>query len=259
MPNLITERVLDVYHWNSSLFTFKTTRNRTFRFQSGEFVMLGMEFDGKPIMRAYSFASGTWEDHLEFLSIKIPDGALTSRLQDIEPGDDVLLSTKPTGSLLIHDLWPGRRLFLFATGTGIAPFISIIKDPETYERFGQVILCHSVRHKEDLAYYRYLTRELPDHELLGEIVKSQFRYFPTVTRERFMNQGRLTDLVRSDKLTELLDQAALHPNGDRAMLCGNEHMLSEFREILDARGFRPAKRIGDVGDYVFERAYVEKD
>lgn len=256
MKNLRREQVLQVKHWNSGLFSFFTTRDPGLRFENGQFIMLGLEDDPKPLMRAYSFASANWEEQLEFFSIKVPDGPLTSRLQHLESGDEILLSSKPTGTLLIHDLHPGPRLYLFATGTGLAPFLSIVKDPETYERFDRVILAHGVRYVEDLAYHRYLTEELPNHELLGETIRRQLHYYPTVTREPFRNQGRLTDLVASGELPAHFGLPPLDPNNDRVMLCGSTAMLKDFRQLLDDRGFRPAKHIGDVGDYVFERAFV---
>lgn len=258
MKNLRTEKVLDVHHWNEGLFSFTTTRDPGLRFENGQFLMLGLPLHGKPLMRAYSVASANWEETLEFFSIKVPDGALTSRLQHLRPGDEILLSSKPTGTLLIHDLHPGPHLYLFATGTGLAPYLSIVKDPETYERFDRIILTHGVREVGDLAYHDYLTRQLPRHELLGEMVSRQLRYYPTVTREPFRNEGRLTDLVTSGRLQADLGLPPLDPANDRAMLCGSPSMLDEFRAILDARGFKVAKHIGDVGDYVFERAFVER-
>lgn len=257
MRNLRRERVLDVHHWNDGLFSFKATRDPGLRFENGQFIMVGLPHNGKPLMRAYSFASANWEEALEFFSIKVPDGPLTSRLQHLRPGDEILLSSKPTGTLLIHDLHPGKRLYLFATGTGLAPFLSVIKDPETYERFDRVILAHGVRHVADLAYYEHLTQDLPSHELLGDMIHRQLLYYPTVTREPFRNQGRLTDLVTSDKLPADLGLPPLDPAEDRVMLCGSPGMLDDFRSILDRRGFRASKHIGDPGDYVFERAFVQ--
>lgn len=257
MRNLHTERVLDVHHWNTGLFSFTTTRDPTLRFENGQFIMLGLEVDGKPLMRAYSVASANWEDRLEFFSIKVPDGPLTSRLQHLQSGDEVLLSRKPTGTLLIHDLHPGQNLYLFATGTGLAPYLAIVKDPETYERFDNVILTHGVRQVGDLAYHDYLTRKLPNHELLGDMISRQLHYYPTVTREPFRNEGRLTDLVASGRLQAELGLSPLDPAHDRAMICGSSSMLGDFRNMLDERGFKVAKHIGDVGNYVFERAFVE--
>ena len=256
MPSLRREKVLHVHHWNDSLFSFRTTRNAGLRFDSGQFIMVGLPVDGKPLMRAYSFASAAWEEQLEFFSIKVPDGPLTSRLQHLAPGDEVVLSEKPTGSLLIHDLHPGLRLWLFATGTGLAPFLSIIKDPETYDRFDEVILCHGVRRRADLAYRDYLTDELPKHEILGEVIGDRLRYYPAVTREPFEHRGRLTHLLESGRLTDDLGLPTIAPETDRAMLCGSPAMLADFRALLDRRGFKPARAIGDVGDYVFERAFV---
>jgi len=241
------EKVLDVHHWNDTLFSFRTTRDPGLRFDSGQFTMVGVAVDGRPLLRAYSFASASWEETLEFFSIKVPDGPLTSRLQHLAPGDEVMLSQKPTGSLLIHDLHPGKRLWLFATGTGLAPFLSIIKDPETYERFETVILCHGVRR---------IASQLPDHPILGEILRRRLIYYPAVTREPFQHRGRLTHLIESGRLSADLDLPEIDPAEDRAMLCGSPGMLSDFRTLLEARGFRPAKAIGDVGDYVFERAFV---
>lgn len=258
MSKFRSEQVLDVRHWNDGLFSFTTTRDPGVRFDNGQFLMLGLPSEGKPVMRAYSVASANWEDQLEFFSIKVADGALTSRLQHLQPGDQILLSSKPTGTLLIHDLHPGRNLYLFATGTGLAPFLSIVKDPETYERFDRVILAHGVREVGDLAYHDYLTRQLPRNELLGDMVAEQLRYYPTVTREPFRNEGRLTDLAASGRMMADLGLDSLDPEHDRAMLCGSPGMLADFRGLLDERGFKVAKHVGDVGDYVFERAFVSK-
>jgi ferredoxin--NADP+ reductase len=253
-----TETVLDVHHWNQSLFSFKTTRDPSLRFRNGHFVMLGLEVDGKPLMRAYSVASANYEENLEFLSIKVPDGPLTSRLQHLKPGDRVLVSRKPAGTLVVDDLRPGRRLFLFGTGTGLAPFLSIVKDPETYERFEKVILVHGVREVSELAYSEYLQTELPGNEFFGELVQERLLYYPTVTREPFRHRGRVTDLVAGDTLTADLGLAPLTPETDRAMICGGPAMLADMRAILDARGFAISPSQGVPGDYVIERAFVEK-
>jgi ferredoxin--NADP+ reductase len=251
-----TETVLSVHHWNDSLFSIRTTRDPGLRFESGQFIMIGLEVDGKPLMRAYSFASASWEEELEFYSIKVPDGPLTSRLQHIEPGQELLLSVKPTGTLLIQDLFPGPRLYLLATGTGLAPFLSIIKDPETYERFDQVIVAHGVRRVIDLAYRRTITEELPDHPLLGDMIKGHLLYYPAVTREPFVRSGRLTELMDSGQMTEELGLQPLNPDSDRLMLCGSMAMIKDFRALLDARGFQASPSIGQPGQYVFERAFV---
>lgn len=256
MPALRTEKVLAVHHWNDGLFSFRTTRDPGMRFESGQFVMVGLPVEGKPLLRAYSVASASWEESLEFFSIKVPKGPLTSRLQHLKPGDEVIVSVKPTGTLLIHDLHPGGRLWLFSTGTGLAPFLSIVRDPETYERFDTVVLCHGVRHVADLAYREQITDEWPNDPLLGEFIDHRLRYYPAVSRESFEHQGRLTDLIERGQLFEDLDIAPLDPVRDRAMICGSAAMLSDFRELLETRGFIASKAIGDVGDYVFERAYV---
>lgn len=258
MASVGTERVLDVHHWNETLFSFKTTRDQALRFENGHFVMLGLETEGKPLMRAYSIASANYDDHLEFLSIKVQDGALTSRLQHIRPGDPILVSRKPVGTLVLHDLLPGKHLYLFATGTGLAPFMSIIRDPHTYERFEKVILVHGVRVVSELAYAEYITDELPKNEFFGDEVRERLIYYPTVTREPYQNRGRLTDLVNSGKLFEDIGLPPLDPARDRAMICGSPSMLRDTRALLDARGLSMSPHIGVPGDYVIERAFVEK-
>lgn len=254
---LITERVLDVRHWTEDYFSFTTTRDAGFRFENGQFVMIGLHVEGKPLLRAYSIASANWEEQLEFFSIKVPHGPLTSRLQHIQPGDTVLLSRKPTGTLLISDLLPGRVLYLLSTGTGLAPFLSIIKDPETYDRFERIVLAHGVRNAKDLAYADYVRHELPQHEFLGEQIREKLLYYPAVSREAFSHQGRLTTLIETGRLSADLGLPSLSSE-DRAMICGSPAMLADFRRILDAHGFHAAPRIGIPGHYVFERAFVEK-
>ena len=254
----ITETVLDVRHWTSDYFSFTTTRDDGFRFDNGQFVMIGLPVDGRPLLRAYSIASANWEEQLEFFSIKVANGPLTSRLQHIRPGDDILLSRKPTGTLLIGDLLPGRTLYLLATGTGIAPFLAIVKDPETYERFERVVLTHGVRGVGDLAYADYIRKELPQHEFLGKQIREQLSYYPVVSREPFEYSGRVTTRLESGDIQRDLGLAPLDPANDRAMICGSPQMLADLRRILDARGFHCAPRIGTPGHYVFERAFVEK-
>jgi ferredoxin/flavodoxin---NADP+ reductase len=258
MASIATERVTHVHHWNETLFSFRTTRDPGFRFENGHFVMLGLPVDGRPLMRAYSIASPNWEEHLEFLSIKVPNGPLTSRLAHLAVGDEVLVSRKPTGTLVLHDLRPGRNLYLLGTGTGLAPFMSIIQDPETYERFSKVIVAHGVRKVSDLAYTGFITQELPRHEFLGDLVRDKLLYHPTVTREPFRTQGRLTDHIENGQLAQLNGLAPLDPAQDRFMLCGSASMLHDCRALLDARGFHVSQRIGEPGDYVIERAFVEK-
>lgn len=258
MAAIGSERVLSVRHWNETVFSFATTRNPSLRFENGHFVMLGLVVDGKPLMRAYSIASANHEESLEFLSIKVNDGPLTSRLQHIKPGDEVLVSHKPTGTLLLRDLKPGKRLYLLGSGTGLAPFMSLIKDPETYERFEHIILVHGVRYRSELAYRDFIEWELTHHEYLGEQVRKQLVYFPTVTRERFRYQGRITSLIESGKLFEETKMPPLDPANDRVMICGSPSMLADLSAQLDARGFRISPHVGEPGDYVIERSFVAR-
>ena len=194
-----TEKILSVHHWNDTLFSFKTTRQDGLRFENGQFVMIGLEVDGRPLARAYSVASPNYDEHLGFLSIKVQNGPLTSRLQHIKVGDELLVSRKPTGTLVIHDLKPAKNLYLFSTGTGLAPYMSLIQDIEVYDRFEKVILVHGVRKINDLAYKDFIENDLPNNEFFGEEIRNQLIYYPTVTRESFKNEGRLTDLVKSGK------------------------------------------------------------
>ncbi len=253
-----TEKVTSVHHWNDTLFSFTTTRRDGLRFENGHFLMIGLPVDGKPLLRAYSIVSPNYAEHLEFLSIKVQDGPLTSRLQHLKVGDDVIVGSKPTGTLIINDLKPGKNLFLFATGTGLAPFMSIIRDPETYDKFERVILVHSVRWVSELAYREFLTEELKQDEFLGELVAQKFTYYPTVTREDFETRERLTALVESGKMCADVNLPQINPETDRAMICGGPSMLADTRVILDKLGFTISAGIGEPGDYVIERAFVEK-
>jgi ferredoxin--NADP+ reductase len=252
------ERVLSVKHWNESVFSFATTRDSSLRFENGHFIMLGMQVDDKPLMRAYSIASANHEEYLEFLSIKVSNGPLTSRLQHIKPGDEVLVSHKPTGTLLLRDLKPGKHLYLLGSGTGLAPFMSLIKDPETYERFEKIVLVHSVRYRSELAYRDFIEWDLTHHEYLGKQVREQLIYFPTVTRERFRSEGRITSLIESGKLFEQTNLPSLDPKNDRVMICGSPAMLADIASLLDARGFQVSSGVGEPGDYVVERAFVTR-
>lgn len=252
------ERVLSVRHWNESVFSFATTRDSSLRFENGHFVMLGMIVDDKPLMRAYSIASANHEEFLEFLSIKVSDGPLTSRLQHIKPGDELLVSHKPTGTLLLRDLKPGKRLYLLGSGTGLAPFMSLIKDPETYERFEKIILVHSVRYRSELAYRDFIEWELTNHVYLGEQVTNQLVYFPTVTREHFRSRERITSLIESGKLFEQTKMPPLDPKDDRVMVCGSPTMIADLSQLLDARGFHISPHVGEPGDYLVERAFVAR-
>ena len=259
MSNLVSERVISVHHWNDTLFSFKTTRNQGLRFENGQFVMIGLEVEGRPLMRAYSIASPNYEEHLEFFSIKVPNGPLTSRLQHLQPGDKVVISGKPTGTLVQDNLLPNaKHLFLLSTGTGLAPFMSIIKDPEVYDLYDKIFLIHGVRWVNELGYHDYITKELPEHEYLGELVKEKLVYYPTVTREPFRNQGRLTDLIKSGELAKQLGIPQLNPETDRALLCGSPAMLDDTCHILDELGFKESPRMGEPGHYAIERAFVEK-
>jgi ferredoxin--NADP+ reductase len=214
--------------------------------------------DGKPLTRAYSIASANYEEHLEFLSIKVPDGPLTSRLQHIQVGDSLLVSKKPVGTLVIHDLLPGKHAYLFSTGTGLAPFMSIIKDPETYDRFEKVILVHGVRQISELAYRDFIREDLPANEFFGEEVRNKLIYYPTVTREEFETTGRVTTLIENGKLFSDIGLPPLDPAVDRAMICGSPGMLKDISALLTARGMKISGGVGEPGDFVIERAFVER-
>jgi ferredoxin/flavodoxin---NADP+ reductase len=257
MSNLNSERVLSVHHWTDSLFSFTTTRDPSFRFQSGQFTMIGLEVEGRPLMRAYSMASAHYDETLEFFSIKVPNGPLTSRLRDIREGDSLLVGRKATGTLLLDNLTPGRTLYLLGTGTGLAPFLSIIKDPDTYERFERVVLVHGCRQVEELAYGEFLTETMPRDEFLGEEVRAKLLYYPTVTREPFRNRGRITDLMVSGRMFEDLGVAPLSVADDRLMLCGSPAMLEDMSVMLEDLGFDEGSQ-SKAGQYVIEKAFVEK-
>jgi ferredoxin--NADP+ reductase len=258
MSAFLEETVLSVQHWTDRLFSFTTTRDQALRFSNGHFTMIGLRQDnGKPLLRAYSIVSPNYEDHLEFLSIKVPDGPLTSRLQHIQVGDKIVVGRKPTGTLLIDYLLPGKHLYLLGTGTGVAPFLSIVRDPATYERFDKVILVHGVREVSELAYRDYLTQVLPEHEFLGETVTEQLLYYPTVTRETFVNQGRITHLLASGKLQTDLGLPSLDPDQDRVMICGSPEMLRDLKHLLETRSFVEGNTTRP-GDFVIERAFAEQ-
>ncbi len=258
MATIGTEQVISVHHWNDTLFSFRTTRDPGLRFENGHFVMMGLEVDGRPLLRAYSIASANHDEHLEFFSIKVANGPLTSRLQNIQVGQSVLVSRKPTGTLVIRDLKAGKTVYLFSSGTGLAPFLSIIHDPETYARFENVVLVHGVRFKNELAYAELIETRLPQHEYLGEMVRERLIYYPTVTRESFRNEGRITTLIESGQLFADIGLPPLNPETDRAMICGSPAMLADISAILDARGFVISPHTGVAGDYVIERAFVER-
>ncbi len=257
MSALHQETVLSVHHWTDRLFSFTTTRDMGLRFSNGHFTMIGLTVNNKPLLRAYSIVSPNYEEHLEFLSIKVPDGPLTSRLQHIQVGDSIIVGRKPTGTLLIEYLLPGKNLYMLSTGTGMAPFLSVLRDPETYERFDKVILVHGVRQVNELAYHDYLTQELPQHELLGEMVSTQFLYYPTVTREPYRHMGRITDLMESGHLFADLGLPTPNPTQDRVMSCGSPQMLKDLKSLLEQRGFQEGNTTRP-GDFVIERAFADQ-
>ena len=268
MRNTVTEKVISVHHWNETLFSFKTTRQQGITFESGQFVMIGLEVNGRPLMRAYSIASPHYADELEFFSIKVPDGALTSKLQDIQVGDDIIVTTRPTGTLVPGYLNEGKHLYLLSTGTGLAPFMSIIRDPFIYDHFEKVILVHCVRYTSELAYQDEIMNVLPENEYYGDLVQEKLIYFPSVTREThsepldehnadLMHHQRITTLITSGKLSDDIGLPALNTNSDRFMLCGNNDMLQDTMKLLDELGFSKAtSRV--KGDYVIEQAFIDK-
>lgn len=256
MSNLQKETVLEVQHWNEKLFSFKTTRDQGFRFKNGHFTMIGLEIEGQPLLRAYSIASANYEENLEFFSIKVPDGPLTSRLQQIQPGDQIYISRKPTGTLLTDFLLPGKHLYLLSTGTGLAPFMSIIKDPEVYEQFDKVILVHGVRYVSELAYQFEIEEQLPANEFFGDMISERLLYYPTVTREPYVNQGRITNLMLDGTLFKDLDLPQPNLDDDRFMICGSPEMLKDLTQVLDNWGFSETRK-GVHGEYVIERAFVD--
>jgi ferredoxin--NADP+ reductase len=257
MSNMKTEEVLSVHHWNDTLFSFTTTRDPTFRFRNGEFVMIGLKVNEKPLLRAYSIVSANYEEKLEFFSIKVQDGPLTSRLQHLKVGDPIIVGRKPTGTLVLDNLKAGRNLYLIGTGTGLAPFLSIIKDPETFERFEKVVLVHGCRQVSELAYGETITKTLPEDELIGELLREKLIYYPTVTREPFRNRGRVTDLMNSGKLFTDIGLPSLDREHDRVMLCGSPAMLTDLRAILDGQGFIEGNH-GEAGEFVVEKAFAER-
>ncbi|MFI4976630.1 MAG: ferredoxin--NADP reductase [Caulobacterales bacterium] len=250
------ERVTHVQHWTDELFSLRTTRDPHLRFESGQFVMLGLMVDGKPLLRAYSIVSANWADELEFYSIKVQHGPLTSRLQHIEVGDEVLIGKKPTGTLVLDGLRPGRNLYMLGTGTGLAPFLCLVRDPETYERFDKVIVTHTVRHTADLNYREFLSHDLPNDPDLGELVAPKLIYYPSVTRDAFQHQGRITDLIESGRFFEDIGMPPFDRTRDRVMLCGGPSVLADLKTLLLARGYEEGS-VASPGDFVLERAFVE--
>jgi ferredoxin/flavodoxin---NADP+ reductase len=257
MTPFTTESVLAVKHWTDTVFSFTATRSQSLRFASGQFVMIGLEVDGRPLTRAYSIASAHYDDYLEFLSIKVADGPLTSRLQHIRAGDQILVGRKPTGTLILDNLRPGRILYLLGTGTGLAPFMSLIRDPEVYERFDRIVLVHGCRLVSELAYGDRIMHELPTDEYLGEAIRSKLTYSPTVTREPFKVTGRITDLVVSDAFYDDLALPPLSAEHDRVMVCGGPDMLRDLKLFYSGRGFHEGN-LSAPGEFVIEKAFVDK-
>ncbi|MFJ4289916.1 ferredoxin--NADP reductase [Cupriavidus sp. NPDC089707] len=255
MSNLYQQSILSVHHWTDTLFSFTCTRDPGFRFENGQFAMVGLEVNGRPLLRAYSIASANYEETLEFFSIKVPDGPLTSRLQHLREGDQIFVGKKPTGTLLVENLLPGKTLWLLATGTGLAPFLSIIRDPEVYARYDKIVLTHTCRFVEELAYQQLLNEHLPEHEYLGEMVREKLVYFPTVTREDFHTRGRITELIESGEMFERLGLPSFSTENDRLMLCGSPDMLKEIRVMLEERGFEEGN-MSEPGHFVLEKAFV---
>lgn len=255
MSNLHVVKVIETHHWTDRLFSFKTTRDPSFRFESGEFVMIGLEIKNKLLMRAYSIASASYEDHLEFFSIKVEDGPLTSVLKNIRPGDNLVMGRKPTGTLRIDNLRSGRNLYLLATGTGLAPFLSLIRDASIYETYRRIILAHGCRYSKDLAYSDFLRHELPLNELVGDNVRAQLLYYPCVTREPSDARPRLTELVQNGRIAEDLSLPPVDPRFDRFMVCGSMALLADMRQILEARNFVEGSQLA-AGDYVYEKAFA---
>jgi len=251
------EKVTHVHHWTDRLFSFRCTRDPALRFRAGEFTMIGLMVNAKPLVRAYSVVSAPWQEELEFLSIKVPDGPLTSRLQHITQGDTVLIGRKPVGTLVLDNLEPGENLYLVATGTGLAPFLSLIREPETYDRFARVIVCHTVRQVAELAYRDFITRDLPADELLGELIAGKLFYNPSVTREPFANQARITTQIEAGTLGAAFGLPPLDPKRDRVMICGSEALNADMKALLEARGFTEGAN-NRPASYVVEKAFVTK-
>ena len=253
---LLKEKVTEIHHWTDKTFSFKTTRDMSFRFKNGEFAMIGLEIDGKPLLRAYSVVSPNHEDHLEFLSIKVPNGPLTSKLQHIKIDDEIIVNSKPTGTLVCDYLLPGRNLFLFSTGTGLAPFMSIVRDPETYEKFEKIILTHTVRTSKELAYRDLLTN-LNNDEIYSEVTKNNFIYFNTVTREKWDNEGRITNWIKENTLWKKVGVESFKPEIDRVMICGSEEMTFDLKKIFEKLGSKEGSTKVQ-GGFVIEKAFAEK-
>ncbi|WP_114285116.1 ferredoxin--NADP reductase [Candidatus Halocynthiibacter alkanivorans] len=255
LPNAQT--ITKVTQWTDRLFSFRVTRPQSLRFRSGEFVMIGLMGDnGKPLLRAYSIASPSWDDELEFYSIIVQDGPLTSKLQHIKVGDQIILRPKPVGTLVHDAILPGKRLWLFATGTGFAPFASLLREPETWENYDEVIITHTCREVGELAYGRALVESLAADPLIGEMVGDKVKYYPTTTREESPKMGRITDLMRSGEVFADLGIDPIAPETDRAMVCGNLAFNLEIKELMEGYGLREGAN-SSPKEYVVEKAFVD--
>lgn len=257
MATMYTATVKTVRHWTDRLFSFTTTRDPGLRFINGQFVMIGLPINGRPLLRAYSLCSANHEDQLEFFSIKVPNGPLTQHLQKLQPGDEIIVGGKPTGTLIQDNLTPGKYLLMLSTGTGLAPFVSVIKDPDAYERYEKLILVHGCRQINELAYGEKVVADLLEDEFFGELAKEKLLYYPTVTREPFKHNGRITALLEEGKLEADLGLPAMNKEDYRVMLCGSPEMLTELQKMLEERGFAEGNH-SEPGQYVIEKAFVEK-
>jgi len=262
-----TQTVTAVKHWTDKLFSFRMTRPATMRFRSGEFVMIGLMGDvnpktgkQKPLLRAYSIASPSWDEELEFYSIKVQDGPLTSRLQHIQVGDEIILRPKPVGTLVHDALIPGKRIWFFATGTGFAPFASLLRDPQTFEDYDEIIITHTCRTAGELTYGAELIENLKKDEmmleLLGEENLNKIRYYPTTTREESPKMGRITDLMRSGEAFADLGVDPINPDSDRAMVCGNLAFNLEIKDLLEGYGLEEGAN-SKPAQYVVEKAFLD--
>lgn len=250
------QTVTEVKHWTDRLFSFRVTRPASLRFRSGEFVMIGLMDDrGKPLLRAYSIASPAWDEELEFYSIKVPDGPLTSQLQHIKVGDQIILRPKPVGTLVLDALLPGKRVWFLATGTGIAPFASLMREPETYEKFEEVVMMHTCRTVAELDYGRELVQALENDPLIGEMVAGKLKYYPTTTREEFAHMGRITDNLANGKVFADLGIAPMDREHDRAMICGSLAFNKDVMVVLESFGLREGAN-SEPREYVVEKAFV---
>lgn len=254
--SLDVQEVIWVHHWTPELFSFRIKRPQSFRFQSGEFIMIGLLGDNdRPLLRAYSVASPSWEEHLEFFSVKVQEGALTSRLQHLEVGDHIFLGRKPTGTLVVDALKPAKRLVMVGTGTGLAPFLSVLRDPETHEKFEQIIVTHTVRQAQELAYRTFLEEEIREDEIFGELLRDRFTYYPTVTRGEFHRRGRITDRIREGQFREDMGLTLEDRPDTRFMICGSIAFNKDMVEILEGWGMTEGTR-NEPGEFVVERAFV---